>query len=344
MSSSLTYGYTFDTTGSVIQRHHIGGATYADYATCYDAFGAQLGSYNNGGFVANTQDAVGWAGQWGGYTDQATAAFGSGSSPIIRYPLVLLGHRYYDPGAGRFLNRDPEGMEGGINLYAYCTNNPVNKSDPSGLNAVTMFTPEQLKEWGGLYFENSTAVNETALNAAKGVAAIAGTGGTLTTASALLGTGAGATVLAATGVVAVGAVGAYVGYNYVGLPLANALYGPGTYPTFGPSNISATILGRIRSFQFASPALLEQHFLDHVMGANNKPIDYPGWSRAQYLNRVQRIASGHSRGFESHLRRNGDTVMYNRATNEFVVKRGQIIKTLYKPERGLAYWLHQLTL
>ena len=138
MSSSLTYGYTFDTTGSVIQRHHIGGATYADYATCYDAFGAQLGSYNNGGFVANTQDAVGWAGQWGGYTDQATAAFGSGSSPIIRYPLVLLGHRYYDPGAGRFLNRDPVGMEGGVNVYAYCTNNPVNLTDPLGLWEVSV--------------------------------------------------------------------------------------------------------------------------------------------------------------------------------------------------------------
>jgi len=52
----------------------------------------------------------------------------------VRYPLVLLGHRFYDPGAGRFLNRDPQGMEGGINVYAYCTNNPVNHADPLGLN------------------------------------------------------------------------------------------------------------------------------------------------------------------------------------------------------------------
>ena len=147
VSSSLTYGYTFDTTGSVIQRHHIGGATYADYATCYDAFGAQLGSYNNGGFVANTQDAVGWAGQWGGYTDQATAAFGSGSSPIIRYPLVLLGHRYYDPGAGRFLNRDPMGLEGGVNVYAYCTNNPINQVDPDGSQSVTNHAAEAVVEY-----------------------------------------------------------------------------------------------------------------------------------------------------------------------------------------------------
>jgi len=41
-------------------------------------------------------------------------------------------------GAGRFLNRDPQGMEGGINVYAYCTNNPVNLCDPFGLWEISI--------------------------------------------------------------------------------------------------------------------------------------------------------------------------------------------------------------
>ncbi len=46
---------------------------------------------------------------------------------------MLLTHRYYDPAEGRFLTRDPIGYAGGLNLYAYCGNNPVGRSDPSGL-------------------------------------------------------------------------------------------------------------------------------------------------------------------------------------------------------------------
>ena len=51
--------------------------------------------------------------------------------------LYYLNSRYYDPETGRFLNEDlvsyldPETI-GGINLYAYCLNDPVNNIDPSG--------------------------------------------------------------------------------------------------------------------------------------------------------------------------------------------------------------------
>jgi len=41
-------------------------------------------------------------------------------------------HRYYDAGKGRFINRDPIGVAGGINLYGFVGNNPVTGADPSG--------------------------------------------------------------------------------------------------------------------------------------------------------------------------------------------------------------------
>ena len=42
-------------------------------------------------------------------------------------------NRYYDPETGRYLSPDPIGLEGGLNLYAYVENDPVNWVDKEGL-------------------------------------------------------------------------------------------------------------------------------------------------------------------------------------------------------------------
>jgi RHS repeat-associated protein len=42
-------------------------------------------------------------------------------------------HRYYDPSTGRYLTPDPIGLDGGINLYTYVKDDPVNYTDPWGL-------------------------------------------------------------------------------------------------------------------------------------------------------------------------------------------------------------------
>jgi RHS repeat-associated protein len=61
-----------------------------------------------------------------GYTGREPDATG-----LIHYRA-----RYYHPGIGRFVSRDPLGLSAGINPYAYAEGNPVLFNDPDGLMAA----------------------------------------------------------------------------------------------------------------------------------------------------------------------------------------------------------------
>jgi RHS repeat-associated protein len=108
--------YTFDPSGNVAQRLDGSGNVLGTYA--FDAFGLRTGT------DATTDPYSNFGGQYGYYTDAETG-------------LELLGHRYYDTATGRFVNRDPIGYGGGIDLYSYARNNPINMVDPTG------FSPKQ---------------------------------------------------------------------------------------------------------------------------------------------------------------------------------------------------------
>ncbi len=52
------------------------------------------------------------------------------------FPYLHVGWRYYDPASGRFLQRDPIGIDGGINVYVYVGGTPTMAVDPLGLHPI----------------------------------------------------------------------------------------------------------------------------------------------------------------------------------------------------------------
>ncbi len=61
--------------------------------------------------------------------------------------LYYFGFRYYAPWLGRWLSPDPIGAEDGLNLYQYVRNNPVNFTDPDGLQASNVPISDVRSVW-----------------------------------------------------------------------------------------------------------------------------------------------------------------------------------------------------
>ena len=107
--SGTGYYYVTDQLGSIQQLVSASGTIVTQYA--YDPYGNQ--STVVGGTVASD---FGYA----GYFNHAASG------------LNFTRNRAYDPVHARWINRDPIGEAGGINLYAYVGGNPLTYRDPSG--------------------------------------------------------------------------------------------------------------------------------------------------------------------------------------------------------------------
>ncbi len=128
------------TTGSYVHGDHLGtlrrltnssGGLVAGSTRAYTAFGEQAGG---------SGDRFGYVGA-SGY--QAATSDTPGDPYVTGFPYLHVGARYYDPASGRFLQRDPIGIQGGSNVYSYVRSAPSTRTDPSGLVDLVWVPP-----WG----------------------------------------------------------------------------------------------------------------------------------------------------------------------------------------------------
>ncbi|SDQ63374.1 RHS repeat-associated core domain-containing protein [Pseudomonas sp. UC 17F4] len=95
--------------------------------------------------LTDEQGEVAWSGTYKAWGAAQEKRSDTAKRADIRNPLRFQGqyfdvetglhynrYRYYDPGVGRFVGKDPIGFAGGLNVYAYAPN-PVEWVDPLGL-------------------------------------------------------------------------------------------------------------------------------------------------------------------------------------------------------------------
>nr|WP_321402498.1 RHS repeat-associated core domain-containing protein [uncultured Desulfobacter sp.] len=123
ITPSARYYYHADALGSVVALSDTSGSLAETYA--YSPFGKTNGSSTLGNpylFTGRRLDS---------------------ESGLYYYRA-----RHYDVQEGRFVQPDPIGFEGGINLYAYASNNPIMYLDPLGLVSEPGFWEGAIPIWG----------------------------------------------------------------------------------------------------------------------------------------------------------------------------------------------------
>ena len=93
----------------------------------YTAFGERI--------TSTPDNRYGYAGAYG-YQSHTIDEVPPPHDPDTVFPYLHVGHLYYDPATARFLQRDPIGLWGGLNVYEYVQSLPTRDFDPGGLMPI----------------------------------------------------------------------------------------------------------------------------------------------------------------------------------------------------------------
>jgi RHS repeat-associated protein len=270
-SGQFTYNHP-DQQGSVMAISNASGGVVTQYA--YLPYGDSVGSGSSRYAISNCLSG----------TCGSSAGTGFGYDGYRYDPetgLYHTGARYYDPRLGRFLQPDPIGQKGGLNIYAYVGNSPLVFSDPRGLlagelaNGAWSLTQSGASAvYGALPSRNTiTGVGDVALGGVLvGLGGVEGFGAAITSE-----TGIGAVVLGTGSVLTIGA-----GVQSIdnGLVLLNQKQGDN-----GPRNFGAQARAQADAAATDANGILRCSYCDEPMTtepgyANSRQFDHvDAWSR-----------------------------------------------------------------
>ena len=265
---------------------------------------------------------------------------------------IYIGARHYLPAVGRWASPDPALLTSNLvaknpregNPYQYTLSNPVNGTDPTGLD-TTGEVIDQHKEraeannrpveavawsvlgaaWSVLGAENLSKVVDHVINDRDDMTP-GDYAGAVVESTVVVG-------VVAKGIKKLGSALSGVARKIVGTRHSAAQAAATTKSAAGAGQ---RLLGPARNF---AEGQLEKHFAKHAgeWGAGN--ITQTG-----YLKRAQDLLSREVGGdILGATRSGGDILRYNVRTNEFAVGAADgTIHTLFRPQDGMSYWLEQV--
>ena len=148
--------FLFSPAGLLLAEHSVTGTKVRDYIYLNGQPFAVVDSAGTLNYILNDQVGqpqkmlsasvtVTWQRVSGIFGDTVTQLAGSTAANPLRFPgqqfdpATPLNYNYYrdcDTATGRYIETDPIGLQGGMNVYVYALANPIRFTDPNGLETI----------------------------------------------------------------------------------------------------------------------------------------------------------------------------------------------------------------